>query len=186
MYVFLKRFMDLSLSFVLLMLLFPVFIIVAMIIKISDNGPVFYRQKRVGVNGWQFDLYKFRSMKYNSVGTFYTQENDPRITSIGKIIRRLSIDELPQLINVLKGDMSLVGPRPDVESQQIEYNRDDKSKRNSVLPGITGLAQATRRSLATPDERMMLDLKYVDERSLLLDFEILVLTFVSIFKRNSN
>lgn len=181
-----KRFIDVCIAFFLLIIFSPIFLIIGLLIKIEDKGPVFYIQKRVGFNGHPFDLYKFRSMVPNSKGTFYTQENDPRITKTGKQLRRLSLDELPQLFNILKGEMSLVGPRPDVEAQQQAYTPEQREKRNSVLPGVTGLAQATRRSLATFEERLSLDLEYVASKSFILDCKILIWTFKNILKKNGN
>ncbi len=181
-----KRIIDFIIAFCLLILLCPVFLIIMLLIKKNDKGPVFYKQKRVGRQGHLFNLYKFRSMNFNSNGTFYTQENDPRITKIGKILRRFSLDELPQILNILKGEMSLVGPRPDVEIQQQDYTLEQRNKRNSVLPGVTGLAQATKRSLATFEERISLDLDYVDSKSFILDCKILLWTFKNILKKNGN
>lgn len=186
MFILFKRLIDLFVAILLLIVLSPLFVITALLIQYEDNGPIFYTQKRVGFGGKLFDLYKFRSMKHNVEGLFYTQENDPRITKIGKFLRKLSLDELPQLINVLKGDMSLVGPRPDVEIQQELYSIGQKEKRNSVLPGITGLAQAKKRSLATFQERIDLDLEYVELRSIVLDFKIMLLTAITLFKKNKN
>lgn len=186
MYNSIKRFIDISTALFLLSVCSPLFLIIFILIKTEDRGPIFYIQKRVGINGHLFDLYKFRSMIHNSQGTFYTQANDPRITKTGKILRRLSLDELPQLFNILKGEMSLVGPRPDVEVQQQAYTLEQRTKRNSVLPGVTGLAQATRRSLATFEERLSFDLEYVGSKSFVLDCKILIWTFKNILKKNGN
>lgn len=123
-------------------------------------------------------MYKFRSMRVDAdrIGGYSTATNDPRITGIGRFIRRTSLDELPQLLNVIKGDMSLVGPRPDVPKQRFLYSDEEWLMRHQVRPGVTGLAQATLRSTGTEDERKALDLEYVQRRSLRLDLWILVLT----------
>ena len=183
-----KRTFDFIISLFTLILLSPLFIIVALIIKITDRGPVFFTQNRIGLNGKEFKIYKFRSMKIdaNKLGPYYTQDNDDRITKIGKYLRRSSIDELPQLINVLKGDMSLVGPRPNVLSQKELYLIEDWGKRNSVLPGITGLAQAAIRSEGTAEQRLELDLFYVDNTSFLFDIKIIFMTVKQIIKKGGN
>lgn len=137
-----------------------------------------FRQTRLGLNGREFGMYKFRSMVKNAaqMGPYFTTDKDPRITRVGRFIRRTSIDELPQLINVLKGDMSLVGPRPDVPVQRSLYTEADWAERCSVRPGITGLAQALYRSEATYEQRLNADLRYAREASIWLDLQILVLT----------
>ncbi|MCG7562501.1 MULTISPECIES: sugar transferase [Pseudoalteromonas] len=172
-----KRLFDLVSSLIGLVLLFPVFIITAVLIK-KDGGSAFYLQDRVGLNGKTFKLYKFRSMVANAdkIGGYSTQVGDPRITKIGKFIRRTSIDELPQLLNVLKGDMSVVGPRPNVPQQVKEYTAEDWQLRNSVKPGITGLAQVMYRSSATMQQRLELDLDYAKRSNLILDIKLVLLT----------
>ena len=182
-----KRLFDIFISLLLLILLLPIFIVVAFFIKI-EGGPVFYSQVRIGKNGELFNIYKFRSMVINAseLGGYSTGKNDNRITTIGKFIRKTSIDELPQLINVIKGNMSLVGPRPNVPLQKAEYSQDDWERRNSVLPGITGLAQATLRSNATPEERLNLDLNYIQKFSFLFDLKIIVLTVKQVLFKGGN
>jgi len=173
-----KRLFDITLSLFFLLFLIPVLILVAILIKIESKGPAIFTQLRVGKNGNEFSIYKFRSMIVDAPGQgpYFTQDNDPRITRVGRLVRKTSLDELPQLINVLKGDMSLVGPRPNVIAQRSEYTSEDWNKRNSVRPGITGLAQATLRSAATTEERTKLDLEYVDKSSFLFDIKILIMT----------
>ena len=180
-----KRIFDLIVSALILLLLMPLFIVIAILIKIDSPGPVFFKQKRIGLNGQPFWMYKFRSMdtQAEKKGPYYTQENDPRITKTGHFIRKTSIDELPQLINVIKGDMSLVGPRPDVPAQQKDYTPQDWQKRLSVLPGITGLAQAVKRSSATGSQRLDFDLEYVDRASFLMDLKIILLTVKQVLVR---
>ena len=183
-----KRFLDIFTSLVALTLLLPVFLLIVVVIYLSDPGPIFYRQRRVGKGGKVFLILKFRSMIVDAdkVGGYSTQDNDPRITAIGCILRKTSLDELPQLWNVLVGDMSLVGPRPDVPAQRETYTQSEWQKRHLVRPGITGLAQATVRSSASAEERKRLDLQYVDSRSLGEDIRILVLTLKQIFATGGN
>jgi len=165
----------------------PVLIVIPLLIR-RDGGPVLFRQTRVGLHGVPFNIYKFRSMVVNSeqLGGHSTQANDPRITKVGHFVRQTSIDELPQLLNVLKGDMSLVGPRPNVPGQRYEYTQEQWDLRNSVLPGITGLAQATLRSDATWQQRYDLDAEYVRSQSLMLDIKIILLTVKQIFTKGGN
>ncbi|KKM48977.1 hypothetical protein LCGC14_1557240 [marine sediment metagenome] len=183
-----KRLFDVAVSSVLLLVFFPIMIGVAIAVRLDGPGPIIYKQKRVGRDLQLFCIYKFRSMidHADSVGGYSTEKNDPRVTKIGKFIRKTSLDELVQLINVLKGDMSLVGPRPDLPIQEIHYTSEDWVKRHIVRPGITGLAQATSRSSATPVERTKLDLEYVDTISLGKDIGILVQTIRQVLVRGSH
>jgi len=173
-----KRVFDIVMSLVTLLFASPVLIMVALLIKFESRGPVIFKQERVGRFGKTFFIYKFRSMVVDAAtqGPYFTQANDPRITRIGRFVRKTSLDELPQLINVLKGDMSLVGPRPDVPKQRSNYTQYEWDKRNSVRPGITGLAQAKLRSVATLEERTRLDLEYVDRASITFDLWVIILT----------
>lgn len=182
-----KRLFDVLVSIISILTLLPVFITVACILKL-DGGPIFFKQTRVGKAGKEFQIYKFRSMVVNAsqLGGFSTNTNDSRITPVGKFIRKTSIDELPQLINVIKGEMSIVGPRPNVPMQRDCYTLDNWNKRNSVLPGITGLAQATSRSLATSEERLSLDLEYIDRFGFVLDLKIILLTIKQIVLKGGN
>lgn len=177
-----KRLFDIFIVIFLSVILSPVLLVVYILVKI-DGGPGFFLQKRIGLNGTVFSLYKFRSMVVNaeSLGGHSTKPNDNRITHIGNFIRKTSLDELPQLLNVFKGDMSLVGPRPNVPAQRSEYSEIQWVKRNSVLPGITGLAQATVRSNATWQERTDLDMEYVDRNGFFFDIFILFLTVKQVF-----
>ena len=183
-----KRFFDIVTSVVSLILLSPVFILISFVIYISDRGPVFFSQRRVGLAGREFYMLKFRSMVVNAekLGSYSTQDNDARITKVGKLIRKTSIDELPQLINVLTGDMSIVGPRPDVPAQEGNYSEEDWQARISVRPGITGLSQATLRSSATEAERTKMDLHYVNHSSLVFDLKIIVMTIKQVLFRGGN
>jgi lipopolysaccharide/colanic/teichoic acid biosynthesis glycosyltransferase len=167
----------------------PVFVIIAILIKISSGGPIFFKQLRCGLYGRKFVFYKFRTMiadaesklkdlaKYNEMnGPVFKMTNDPRITRVGKWLRKFSIDELPQLWNVFKGDMSLVGPRPPLPSEVEQYDIWQR-RRLSMRPGITCLWQARGRNKITDfTEWMRLDLEYIDTWSLLLDFKILIKT----------
>jgi len=174
----LKRGLDIVLSLAALLALAPLLLGAALAIALETGFPVVFRQTRLGLNGREFGMYKFRSMVKNAaqMGPYFTTDKDPRITRVGRFIRRTSIDELPQLINVLKGDMSLVGPRPDVPVQRSLYTEADWAERCSVRPGITGLAQALYRSEATYEQRLNADLRYAREASIWLDLQILVLT----------
>lgn len=183
-----KRIFDILISIVAILLTSPVLLIVALLVFISDFGPIIYRQRRVGYLGHQFDIYKFRSMVVNAdqIGGYSTQHNDFRVTSIGRFIRRMSLDELPQLFNVLLGSMSIVGPRPDVIDQKSIYTNSEWDLRTSVKPGITGLAQATLRSNATIQERKDLDIFYIQNQSLLFDLKIILMTFRQIINKGGN
>jgi lipopolysaccharide/colanic/teichoic acid biosynthesis glycosyltransferase len=183
-----KRLMDVVVSFAALLLLSPVLLAVAIAVMLEDGSPVLFRQVRVGRGGREFGIYKFRSMVKNAaaVGPYHTASDDPRITRIGRFIRRTSLDELPQLLNVLAGDMSLVGPRPDVPAQRTLYTAADWQARCSVRPGITGLAQALLRSAATPQQRLDLDLRYVREHSLGLDLKIIAWTLGRLTGKGAN
>ena len=169
-----KRAMDIVLAMAALLALAPLLLGAALAIALETGLPVLFRQTRVGLNGREFGMYKFRSMVKNAaqVGPYFTTDNDPRITRVGRFVRRTSIDELPQLINVLLGDMSLVGPRPDVPAQRSLYSDADWAMRCSVRPGITGLAQALYRSTSTEAQRLEADLRYAREHTLWLDARI--------------
>ena len=183
-----KRMVDLMLSLFALVLLFPLMLLTAIAVAAESGRPVLFVQRRIGRGGREFGMFKFRSMVKNAaaLGPFHTSSNDPRSTRVGRFIRRTSLDELPQLLNVLKGDMSLVGPRPDVPAQRANYSEADWNERCSVRPGITGLAQARLRSQATPAQRLALDLQYVRECSLALDLRILGWTLARVGGQGSN
>lgn len=183
-----KRLLDVVLALALLVLLAPVLLAAAAAIVLESGRPVFFRQVRVGLGGREFGMYKFRSMVPDAErrGPYHTLDEDPRITRVGSVLRRTSIDELPQLLNVVLGDMSLVGPRPDVPAQRALYEEADWQARCSVRPGITGLAQALIRSGGAPGERLSLDLQYVREHNLLLDLKILWLTLGRLGGKGAN
>lgn len=183
-----KRLFDVFSSLAGLIFLAPLLLCIALLIAIDSRGPIFYRQLRIGKNTRPFQIYKFRSMTTDAdrIGGYSTAPGDPRITRIGRILRRTSIDELPQLLNVLIGDMSLVGPRPDVPAQESLYTAAEWDNRHRVRPGITGLAQATLRSAATMAQRKALDLAYVETQSFGLDIKIIVLTIRQILIKGGN
>ena len=183
-----KRLLDVLLTLAALAVLSPLLLGAAVAIACESGLPVLFRQTRVGFGGREFRIYKFRSMVKNApaIGPWHTASGDPRITRVGRVLRRTSIDELPQLFNVLKGDMSLVGPRPDLPSQRSLYDDADWARRCSVRPGITGLAQAQLRSEATPAQRMALDLRYAAEHSLWLDARIIAWTLGRLTGKGSN
>lgn len=183
-----KRVFDLLAASIALSVLSLPMIAVALAVRAEDGGPVFFRQKRVGRGCRPFHMLKFRSMVVNAekIGGFATAAGDARITRVGRFIRRTSLDELPQLLNVLRGDMSLVGPRPDVPAQQSLYRPEDWRLRHVVRPGITGLAQATSRSNATAEERTQMDLEYAASASLMFDIKIILLTVRQLMKKSSN
>jgi exopolysaccharide biosynthesis polyprenyl glycosylphosphotransferase len=188
-YLFIKRLFDFILSLFLLIIFIPVFLILAVFIKLTSPGPIFYKQVRCGMFGRKFDFYKFRTMivdaesklnellEYNEMnGPVFKMTNDPRVTKIGKIMRKFSIDEIPQLWNVLKGEMSLVGPRPPLPEEVEQYNSSQRRKL-SMRPGITCLWQIKGRSKITDfNDWMKLDLFYIDNWSPWLDFKILLRT----------
>ncbi|MBW3085624.1 hypothetical protein KEM60_01827 [Austwickia sp. TVS 96-490-7B] len=186
---FLKSVMDRTLAFLLVLFLSPLLLTVALLIKITDPGPVFFMQKRVGVRGEIFFIYKFRTMcvdaekrlealraQSDGNGVLFKMKDDPRVTRVGKVLRRFSIDELPQLLNVLFGDMSLVGPRPPLPAE-VEQYEPDALRRLHVRPGMTGLWQVSGRSDLSWEESLRLDLRYVDNWSPIGDLHILIRTF---------
>jgi len=188
-----KRLMDIILSVIGLILSLPLFLITIFLIKITSPGPVFFKQKRIGRNNQEFYLLKFRSMYVTKedgsaeakTGPVRTRPDDERRTPIGKIIRRLSIDELPQLINVLKGEMSLVGPRPERPEFVEVYKKEIPSynSRHRVKPGITGWAQVNGlRGFTSIEERLRYDLYYIENWSLLFDLKILLKTIGVVLK----
>jgi lipopolysaccharide/colanic/teichoic acid biosynthesis glycosyltransferase len=174
----LSRALDVLISATLLLLTSPLLAIAALAIRLESRGPVFYRQLRVGRDGEPFELWKLRTMVpgAESMGAgLYVLEGDPRITRTGRLLRRFSLDELPNLVNVLKGDMAIVGPRPTVQ-EQVERYTDRQRRRLEVKPGITGWAQVNGRTSLLWPERIELDIWYVENRSMRLDLRILLKT----------
>lgn len=197
MYVFVKRVLDLVCSLLALVLGSPILLIVALAIRIDSKGPIVFGHMRIGKNGKPIKVYKFRTMYENASEIFenfseeqkreyyinFKLDNDPRITKIGSFLRKTSLDELPQLINIIKGDMSIVGPRPIVEKEIDKYGI-YANKMFSVVPGLTGYWQANGRSDTTYDERVQMDMYYIDNRSLLMDFKIILKTIVAVVKKD--
>lgn len=189
---FFKRTFDIVISFVALIFLLPLFLIIAILIKLTSEGPVFFLQERIGLRGQVFKIIKFRTMIVNAEhigdGIRVRFENDSRITKVGRFLRATSLDELPQLLNVIAGSMSICGPRPPVTYvpyQGYDNYPDEMKKRFEMRPGITGLAQATVRNSATWSERISIDLQYVKKYSLLLDIKVMALTIKRVLKKES-
>jgi exopolysaccharide biosynthesis polyprenyl glycosylphosphotransferase len=199
-----KHGLDALMALLIFVLLSPLFLLISVAIKLNSKGPVFYRAEAVGKNGRIFTMYKFRSMQENNGSDIHKKyvtklikgeisiensndqplkiTNDPRVTTVGKLLRKLSLDELPQLINVLKGEMSLVGPRPCLPYEYEIYQNWHK-KRSSVRPGITGLWQVAGRSAVTFEDMILLDLYYIYNRGLSLDFSILYETIFAVLEK---
>lgn len=186
---FFKRLIDFLVALAALPFLLLILAVVAPVIYFTDKGPVFYNAFRMGKNGKRFTMYKLRSMKVNAPdlrnpdGSTFNSENDPRVTQIGRFIRKTSIDELPQLLNVLKGDMSLVGPRPTLYSNDYFTFDAETKKRYEVRPGITGYTQAYFRNSIGQEEKFKYDAWYVDNISFLLDLKVIFKTFFSVLKQ---
>ena len=182
---FLMRSLDIVGSIVILLLSTPVLILIALLAKMTSRGPIFYKQQRVGKDGRLFTLYKFRTMVQDAekeVGPVLASRNDPRVTKIGRLLRRTRLDELPQLLNVLRGDMSLVGPRPE-RPHFVKQHKALHELRLAVKPGLTGLAQIRSFYNLEPKHKIKYDYLYIQKRSLLLNLYILVLTIPTVFSR---
>lgn len=185
-YGFLKRSLDIFASLVALIILSPLTILIFILIRLSGKGPAIFKQQRAGLNAKPFTLYKFRTMTTDTdpFGNSPKSGDDPRLTSTGKFLRERSLDELPQLYNVLKGQMTLVGPRPLYVSQIPEWTEQQK-QRLLVKPGLTGLAQISGRGALTREQKLNLDVQYVQKRGLWLDIKILLSTVGTVFGRKS-
>lgn len=179
-----KRVCDLILALLLLVLAFIPMIIVAICIKIEDGGPIIYKSKRVGKNCKVFNVYKFRSMKVDRQELHSNLSHEQMVTKVGKVIRKTSLDELPQLINILKGEMSFIGPRPWIP-EYYEWFTDEQKKRSNVLPGISGLAQVKGRNGISIFKKIEYDLYYVEHISMWLDIKIVFETIVQVFKKTN-
>lgn len=194
-YDILKRFIDIIIGTIGLIVCIPIFIIIGIAIKIDSKGPVFFKHKRIGKHGKKLEIYKFRTMIENAEEAMknfteeqkkeftenFKLENDPRVTRVGKILRKTSLDELPQIINILKGEMSIIGPRPVVRSELEKYGS-NQDKFLSVAPGLTGNWAANGRSDVSYEERMALELDYIENRNLILDMKIFFKTIGSVLK----
>ena len=195
-YNFFKRSFDIISASIGILFLLPLFIVLAILVKLDSKGPIFFSHKRIGKNGKIIGIYKFRSMVSNSEEIFknFTEEqkkefeknfkldDDPRITKIGGFLRKTSLDELPQLLNIIKGDMRVVGPRPIVRAEVEKYGV-CADKLFSVKPGLTGFWQANGRSDTTYEERVQMDMYYIDNRSFLLDIRIILKTVISVIRK---
>jgi undecaprenyl phosphate N,N'-diacetylbacillosamine 1-phosphate transferase len=187
---YIKRLFDIIFSLILLPFLLPVIVICSVFIKIEDRGPVFYLGKRLGKDQKTFKMYKLRSMKVNAPdmrnedGSTFNSEDDPRLTKVGKFIRKTSIDELPQIINVLIGDMSFIGPRPDLPEALDFYNEEEIHKLD-VKPGITGYNQAYFRNSIAQSEKFRNDIFYVNNISVIFDIKIILTTIISVIRRKN-
>ena len=196
-YLFIKRFIDIVGALVGLIFLSPLLVIIGVLIKIESKGPIIFSQDRIGKNGKVFRMYKLRSMVENAEllkkklikenemsGPMFKIKDDPRVTKVGKFIRKTSIDELPQLFNVLKGDMSLVGPRPSLPNEVLEFET-WMNKRLMVKPGLTCYWQVMGRNNIDFQQWMLLDIKYVETRSIIVDIKLIFKTFFVLFGDNN-
>lgn len=195
-YIVVKRFLDIFLSLIGLVLLSPFFLIIAIIIKLDSKGPIFFVHSRIGEKGKTIGIYKFRTMVTNAeelIKKFtpeqkeefercYKLEKDPRVTKIGDFLRKTSLDELPQILNILKGELSIIGPRPIVQAELEKYG-DNKEKFLSVKPGLTGYWAANGRSDTSYEERIQMELYYVDNMSFWLDIKIFFKTILAVIKK---
>ncbi len=183
-----KLIIDKFSALLFLLILSPLLLLIAIAIKINSNGPFLFKQKRLGFQGKEFIIYKFRTMNINAKdlrnpdGSTYNSDNDPRLTKVGRILRVSSLDEIPQLINILKGEMSIIGPRPDLPEFYMYYDN-HQIKKLDVLPGITGLAQINGRNEIPHSERIDFDIKYIKNYSLILDLRIAIKTFTNIIRK---
>lgn len=181
---YLKRILDFSFAFLLLLITSPVLIISALAIKLESKGPSLFKQRRVGKDNKEFIIYKFRTMKVETEKNGIKFSDSERLTKVGKILRKTSLDEIPQCINILKGEMSFIGPRP-LPIRYLPYYTKQEIKRHNVLPGISGLAQVKGRNLLSWEERFKWDVYYVDYLSIRLDIKILFLTIYKVFKKEN-
>lgn len=188
-YIDIKYKLDKIIALIGLIILSPLFLVIGIAIKLDSPGPILYRQKRIGQYGKVFIMYKFRSMYLGAEKKgVYERKKDPRVTKVGKIIRRTSLDELPQLINVLKGEMSLIGPRPPLIYHPWPYSHytDEQKKMFQVKPGITGWAQVNGRKNVEWNKRIKLNIEYAQKVSLLFDLKIIILTLIKVLKMEGN
>jgi len=189
MYLAFKRFMDILISFIGLVVLFPFLILIGLLIKIDSKGPIIFKQQRIGKNGKVFYIWKFRSMTLGAEKHgVYESKNDSRVTRIGRFIRKLSIDELPQLVNILKGDMSIIGPRPTLTYHPWKYEEysDFQKHRFDLRPGVTGWAQVNGRKDVEWNQRIEYDVFYVNNISLWFDIKIFFKTILKVLLMKDN
>ncbi len=179
---YLKRFLDIIFSFILLVLLMPVYLLVYVFVRIKLGAPAIFKQKRPGKNAKIFTMYKFRTMTDEKDEKGHLLPDEKRLTKFGQFLRKTSLDELPELYNILKGDMSFVGPRPLLVKYLKRYNK-EQMRRHKVPPGLTGWAQVNGRNAISWEEKFKLDVWYVDHRNLWLDIKIVFMTVIQVFKR---
>lgn len=182
-----KRILDIVISILTVIITAPILLLAAIAIKIESKGPILFKHERTGYNGKKFLMYKFRGMVNNAleIGPELTQVNDPRITKVGKILRRTSIDEIPQVINVLKGEMSIIGPRPEITSITDKYTP-EQQRIFTFMPGITGYSQVNGRQQLTPEQRVKMEVEYYSNANLTTDLIILLKTFEAIATNHGN
>lgn len=191
MYKYIKRFIDIFLSFIMLIILSPILLIIALLVKLDSKGPVIFKQERIGLNGKVFKILKFRTMCVGAEqmkGGVYSDNSDPRITRVGRVLRATSGDEFLQAINVLRGDMSFIGPRPPLTYHPWPYNEytSEQKRMFEVRPGITGWAQVNGRKAVEWHKRIELNVWYVDHMSFLLDVKIFFMTIFKVFTNADN
>lgn len=191
MYMYLKRFLDIFAAALALTVFSPLLLVAALLVRLTSEGPVIFKQARIGKDGKVFEIYKFRSMCVGAEQTgsgVYSGKGDTRVTKVGKVLRATSIDELPQLVNILKGDMSFIGPRPPLTYHPWAYEEytDEQLRMFEVRPGMTGWAQVNGRKKVEWHRRIELNVWYVDHMSLLLDIKILFLTIFKVFTNADN
>ena len=184
---FIKRLTDVLFSLFILLIFSPIILIAAFAIKVETDGPVFFLHERTGYKGKKFKLYKLRGMVKNAleIGPGLTQVNDPRLTKVGKILRRASIDEIPNFINVLKGEMCLVGPRPDITEITDCYSKEERVVLE-FKPGVTGISQVNGRQTLTPSERVKMEINYYKNATFLSDLLIIIKTIKVVFNNRGN
>lgn len=187
MYKYIKRLLDIIFSIALLPIVLLIILIIGVLIKIEDRGPTFYFSDRIGKNGKIFKMFKLRTMVVNAPvkrledGSTFIAKNDERVTKVGRIIRKTSLDEIPQLFNIIKGDMSFIGPRPDSAMYLSQYTEEERVIL-TVRPGVTGYNQAINRNAVGTKEKLKNDIIYVENLSFILDFTVLLKTFVTVIK----
>lgn len=179
-----KRPMDFIFALFLLLITSPLLVISASLIKIDSKGPILFKQRRIGKNNKEFSIYKFRTMKVETEKNGEKLTDSERLTKAGKFLRKTSLDEIPQCINILKGEMSFIGPRP-LPIRYLPYYTEEELKRHNILPGISGLAQVKGRNLLSWKDRFQWDVSYVENLSIKLDIKILYLTILRVFKKEN-
>lgn len=184
---FIKRLTDIFFSFFILLIFSPVLLVAAIAIKLESDGPVFFLHERTGYNGRKFKLYKLRGMVKNAleIGPEITQISDPRLTKVGKFLRRTSIDEIPNFINVIRGEMCLIGPRPDIASITDKYSFEEK-KVLEFKPGVTGISQINGRQTLTPEARVRMEINYYNNATFFSDLLIMLKTIKVVVNNKGN